>query len=210
MRPPRWAARAGLGTALLALHACASAPPSPPPPAAVFVLLADDSDQVGRIAVETSGGTRELTRAGEAVAVSGAALDPPGPIAMPAEEVSRVFGAALAARPGPPARFVLYFEGDSDTLTGDSRARLGEIVRSVAERRAIDVSIVGHTDTVGTRAYNFRLGMRRAQRVREAILVLPIDEAILRVDSHGKDAPLVPTGDNVPEPRNRRVEVTVR
>jgi outer membrane protein OmpA-like peptidoglycan-associated protein len=176
----------------------------------VFILLADDSDQVGRIAVETSGGTQELARAGEAVAVSGAALDPPAPIAMPAEEVSRLFGAALAARPGPPARFVLYFEDDSDTLTADSRARLGEIVRSVGERRAIDVSIVGHTDTVGTRGYNFRLGMRRAQRVREAILVLPIDEGILRVDSHGKDAPLVPTGDNVPEPRNRRVEVTVR
>lgn len=210
MRRQWWAPRAGLGAALLALHACATAPPAPPPPAAVFILLADDSDQVGRIAVETPGGTRELTVAGEAVGVSGAALAPPTPVAMPAEEVSRVFGVAIAARPGPPARFVLYFEDDSDTLTADSRGHLGDIVRSVAERRAIDVSIVGHTDTVGTRAYNFRLGMRRAQRVREAIRVLPIDEAILRVDSHGKDAPLVPTGDNVPEPRNRRVEVTVR
>lgn len=206
----RWVQRAGLGVALLALHACASAPPAPPPPAAVFLLLGDDADRVGRITVTTPGGERELTVAGEAVAVSREPLAAPTPIALPADAVSRLFGAALAARPGPPARFVLYFEGDSDVLTADSQARLGEIVRSVAERRAIDVSIVGHTDTVGTRGYNFRLGLRRAQRVREAIRVLPIDEAIVRVDSHGKDAPLFPTGDNVAEPRNRRVEVTVR
>jgi outer membrane protein OmpA-like peptidoglycan-associated protein len=88
--------------------------------------------------------------------------------------------------------------------------RLGEVARSVVERRAIDVSIIGHTDTVGSRAYNFRLGLRRAVKVQEAIRELPIDQSILRVDSHGKDAPLVQTGDNVPEPRNRRVEVTVR
>ena len=220
MRLPPWALRVGLGGVLLALHAavlhgCASAPPPAPPPAAappatVFVLLPDDSGQTGHITVSTPGGTRELTRAGEAVRVSAGTPDPPMPIAMSDEDVSRMFGAALAARPGPPARFVLHFEGDSDTLTADSKARLDDVVRSVVERRAVDVSIVGHTDTVGSREYNVRLGMRRAARVREVIRALPIDPAILRVDSHGKDDPLVPTGDNVAEPRNRRVEVTVR
>jgi len=206
MRSPSWLA--GLGLLGHVLHGCASAPP--PAPASVFVLLPDDSGHIGQLTVSSPGGTQELTRPGEAVRVSARAQAPAAPFAMRPEEVIRIFGAAIAAQPGPPARFVLYFEDDSDTLTADSQARLDEVVRSVAERRAIDVSIIGHTDTVGTRAYNFRLGLRRALRVQEAIRALPIGESILRIDSHGKDAPLVQTGDNVPEPRNRRVEVTVR
>jgi outer membrane protein OmpA-like peptidoglycan-associated protein len=216
MRAAVWAWLAGLGLLLHALHGCTSAPPPPavpasaPVPASVFVLLPDDSGLTGQITVSNSGGTRELTRAGEAVRISALASAPSAPFVMSSDEVTRVLGAAIAAQPGPPARFLLYFEGDSDTLTPESRVHLGEVVRSVVERRAIDVSIIGHTDTVGSRAYNFRLGLRRAVRVQEAIRQLPIDQSILRVDSHGKDAPLVQTGDNVPEPRNRRVEVTVR
>jgi hypothetical protein len=217
MRAAVWAWLAGLGLLLHALHGCASAPPPepasvfvPPEPANVFVLLPDDSGLTGQITVSNPGGTQELTRGGEAVRISALASGPSAPFAMSSEEVTRVFGAAIAARPGPPARFVLHFEGDSDTLTKDSKVRLGEVVRSVVERRAIDVSIIGHTDTVGSRAYNFRLGLRRAVKVQEAIRELPIDQSILRVDSHGEDEPLVQTGDNVPEPRNRRVEVTVR
>ena len=178
----------------------------------MFILLANDSGQAGQITVSAPGGARQLTRVGDAIRVTtrGGEADASAPFSMPSEDVARVFGPALAAQPGPPARFLLYFEDDSDVLTAESRGRLAEVVRSVADRRAVDVSIVGHTDTVGTRGYNFRLGMRRAQRVQEAIRALPIDGAIVRVDSHGKDAPLVATGDNVPEPRNRRVEVTVR
>ena len=216
MRPPRppgtasaaWVGLLALSLLLSSLHGCASTPP--PAPGTVLVLLPDDSGQTGRVTVTHPGGTQELTRAGDGIRIPAGASGPPATSPMSAEEITRVFGAALTAQPGPPAYFQLYFEDDSDTLTRASQARLGDVVRSVAERRAIDVSIVGHTDTVGTREYNFRLGLRRALKVQEAILVLPIDRSILRVDSHGKDAPLVATGDNVPEPQNRRVEVTVR
>jgi outer membrane protein OmpA-like peptidoglycan-associated protein len=37
-----------------------------------------------------------------------------------------------------------------------------------------------------------------------------VDPSIIDITSHGKDNPLIPTGDQVAEPRNRRVEVTVR
>ena len=203
-----WAGFAALGLLLSSLHGCASTPP--PAPASVLVLLRDDSGQSGHVTVSNLGGTQELSRAGEAIRISAVDSGPTAPFPMSTDEITRVFGSALTAQPGPPAYFQLYFEDDSDTLTAESLARLGDVARSVVERRAIDVSIVGHTDTVGTREYNFRLGIRRALKVQEAIRVLPVDRSILRVDSHGKDAPLVPTGDNVPEPRNRRVEVTVR
>jgi len=217
MRATSCAWLAGFGLLPYALYGCASAPPPPPlpPPVStgvvgVVVLLPDDAGQVGRITLSSPQGTQELSRAGEAVRVSTAEPALPAPVAMDSAYITRIFGAALAARPGPPAHFVLYFEGDSDRLTAESQTRLAEVARSVVERRALAVSIVGHTDTVGTREYNFQLGLRRARRVQEAIRTQPVDQSIVRVDSHGEADPLVKTGDNVAEPRNRRVEVTVR
>ena len=217
MRATSWAWLAGFGLLPYALYGCASAPPppAPPPPASagvvvVVVLLPDDAGQVGRITLSSPQGTQELSRAREAVRVSTADPALPAPVAMDPEYITRVFGAALAAQPGPPARFVLFFEDDSDRLTAESQRRLADVARTVVERRALAVSIVGHTDTVGTREYNFQLGLRRARRVQEAIRTQPVDQSIVRVDSHGKSDLLVPTADNVPEPRNRRVEVTIR
>lgn len=217
MRATSCAWLAGFGLLPYALYGCASAPPPPPPPPPVstgvvveVVLLPDDAGQVGRITLSSPQGTQELSRAGEAVRVSTAEPALPAPVVKDSAYITRVFGAALAARPGPPAHFLLYFEGDSDRLTAESQTRLAEVARSVVQRRALAVSIVGHTDTVGTREYNFQLGLRRARRVQEAIRTQPVDQSIVRVDSHGEADPLVKTGDNVAEPRNRRVEVTVR
>ena len=212
MRGPSRAWLAALGLLVPALAGCSAAPPPAPPPAPVMVLvlLPDETGEVGQVTLSRPGGDVVLARAGEAVQVTARADAPAAPFAMPAEDIGRVFGTAIAVRPTAPARFLLYFEDDSDTLIAESSLRMAEVVQSVVDRRAVDVSIVGHTDTVGTRAYNFRLGLRRAQRVQEAIRALPIDQSIVRVDTHGKDAPLIPSGDNVAEPRNRRVEVTVR
>jgi len=105
---------------------------------------------------------------------------------------------------------VLYFKEDSDELTGESQALLPDVVRDIRARHAGDVGVVGHTDTVGTHEYNYRLGLRRAVRVADLLVALGVDRRLLDVTSHGKDDLLVPTGDGVPEPRNRRVEVTIR
>jgi outer membrane protein OmpA-like peptidoglycan-associated protein len=87
---------------------------------------------------------------------------------------------------------------------------LPDVVQSIRERRAGDVGVVGHTDTVGTRPYNYRLGLRRATRVADLLVAAGVDRSLLDLDSHGEDDLLVPTRDDVDEPRNRRVEITVR
>ena len=46
--------------------------------------------------------------------------------------------------------------------------------------------------------------------IKELLVSRGIDAGFLDVDSHGESNPVVPTGDNVAEPKNRRVEVTVR
>jgi len=63
---------------------------------------------------------------------------------------------------------------------------------------------------VGKKGYNYSLSMNRARAVASILAGEGIDPSVLEITSHGKDNPLVPTGDQVPEPRNRRVEITVR
>jgi outer membrane protein OmpA-like peptidoglycan-associated protein len=72
------------------------------------------------------------------------------------------------------------------------------------------VLVIGHTDTVGTRASNIVLGMRRAELLRKLLVEAGLDSSLIEIASHGEADLLVPTGDEVAEPRNRRVEITVR
>jgi len=121
-----------------------------------------------------------------------------------------IAGPALAALPKPPLRFILYFEHDSVNLTPESRGLLKNVLGTIRDRAPVDISVVGHTDTVGKKEYNYALSMKRARAVASILLGMGVDPSVLDITSHGKDNPLVPTGDQVPEPRNRRVEITVR
>ena len=195
---------------LLLAAACATSPKPPPPPSRdIIVLLPDDQGKTGAIVVTSAGVDRRLDRPGQTVTVE--AGSPPGlPTVLPDQEARAIAGPALAALPKPPARFILYFEHDSVNLTPESRALLKKVLETVRDRAPVDVSVVGHTDTVGKKEYNYALSMKRAKAVASILVGKGIDPSVLDITSHGKDNPLVPTGDQVPEPRNRRVEITVR
>ncbi|HEY5998026.1 MAG TPA: OmpA family protein [bacterium] len=208
--------RAGLvlGVALV-LAACATPPPPPPPPPArppanIVLLLPDQSGKVGRLTVTNEGGSSTLKAAGTATRAADAQTAPTEPAPMPAGEVSAVFGDALKALPPPPLHFVLYFENATSELTAASRAELPAIVAAIRERASADTSVVGHADTAGDATKNLDLSLARARAVAALLTAAGVDPAVLEITSHGEGNLLVPTADNVPEPRNRRVEVTVR
>jgi len=129
---------------------------------------------------------------------------------MPEQEVRALVGPALTALPKPPARFILYFEHNSADLTRESREVLKDLFRTIRDRAPVDISVVGHTDTLGKKKHNDALSLNRARAVAAILVGKGVDSSILDITSHGKENPLVPTGDQVSEPRNRRVEVTVR
>lgn len=200
------------GACLLPLAACA-APQSPHPAApkqSVFALLPDAGGGTGQITVTNSSGTQVLSQARQATTVRGGDGAPSPPFVVEEAEIQRIFGPALTALPAEPAHFSLYFMEDSGELTPESRALLPQFFRAVQDRSPSDISIVGHTDTVGDRDYNFRLGLRRAARVADLLAAQGADRNALDIDSHGKDDLLIQTADQVAEPRNRRVEITVR
>lgn len=183
--------------------------PPPPPSRDVIVLLPDDRGKTGAIVVSSAGVDRRLDRPRQTVSVETGA--PPGvPTVMAEQEVRTIVGPALAALPKPPVQYILYFEHDSADLTAESQSLLPGVLRAIRDRAPVDVSVVGHTDTVGEKEYNYGLSLKRAKAVAAILAGKGIDSTILDITSHGKDNPLVPTRDQVSEPRNRRVEITVR
>lgn len=199
--------------AALVLLGCAGAPtvPVPPaPPRAEFLLLPDADGRTGAIRVSNAGGVQPLAKAGDATAVRDAQTAPAAPEPMDQARIDRIFGAVLAAAPTPPVHFILWFEKDSPELTADSRTDVARIVASIRERGATDASVVGHTDTLGDDRRNVELSLKRAMAVGSLLVAAGVDPGTLEITSHGEKNLLVPTADNVAEPRNRRVEVTVR
>jgi outer membrane protein OmpA-like peptidoglycan-associated protein len=175
----------------------------------VTVLLPDsDSGTVGRVSVTNPAGTADLAEARASTATT--TNQPPGPVVIMSEEdVRRLFGDALAALPPAPQRFTLFFAFDSDELTPESRVLMAEILQAVKTRPAPDVIAVGHTDTTGSPASNFALGLKRATVVRNLLAEAGLEVSV-DVTTLGETDLLVLTADEVAEPRNRRVEVVIR
>ena len=188
----------------------AAAPPAPPPAPALIALLPDPETHVtGRIRVSNEFGGIDLSTPNASVRTS--ANTAPGPaVTLNDEEVTRFFGAALAALPPPPRHFTLQFKFESDTLTDESAALVPEILGAVKALAVPEVVIVGHTDTMGDRKSNLALGLKRATAVRSILEQAGLSPSLVEVTSHGEADLLVKTRDNTAEPRNRRVEITVR
>jgi outer membrane protein OmpA-like peptidoglycan-associated protein len=116
----------------------------------------------------------------------------------------------MAAQPPLPVSFMLYFKAGGAVLTDESRALIPAILDAARKHPVADVSVIGHTDTVGNSEANEKLGLQRAQSVAEIIKKAGLQVHDLTVASHGEKNPLVATPDNTAEPKNRRVEITVR
>jgi outer membrane protein OmpA-like peptidoglycan-associated protein len=126
------------------------------------------------------------------------------------QEVKQVFGAALAVQPMRPVSFTLYFVEGSDEFTPESKQEVNRIFGEIGRRPAPEVTVIGHTDRVGSVKDNDALARRRAQKVRADLVALGIPARDIYAVGRGEREPLVPTPDEVAEPRNRRVEISVR
>jgi outer membrane protein OmpA-like peptidoglycan-associated protein len=179
----------------------------------LIVLLPDSNGKGGVITVTTQGGPKILDKPGYAIVIEDLDHPPSAPQPIDEKEIMDVFGPALSTLPDPASRFILiilYFEPDTTKLTRKSKDLPAEILRTINRRQSTQVYVVGHTDLVGKEAYNTRLSQRRANYIRDLLVSSGVNPNTLFVSFYGKARPLVPTQDEVPEPRNRRVEVIVR
>ena len=186
------------------------APTPPAPPPTLIVLLPDpEIGTTGRARVTNEFGSADL--AGPRAATRVTATGAPGPVStMSDADVKRLFGDALTALPPAPRHFTLQFRFESDALTTESIALLPEILRTVKTLAVPEVVVIGHTDTMGDAKTNFALGMKRAISVRAILVKAGLPPSTIEVTSHGEADLLVKTPDRTAQPRNRRVEITVR
>lgn len=175
-----------------------------------FVLLEEEDGSVGSIVIENEAGSQVIDKPLEETKVASATAAPSEPVAISEQEVEETWGATIRANPLKPKTIILYFIVGSNNLTGESRAQLPDILESIKEFPAAEVSVVGHTDRIGSERRNAQLALQRAQTIRDLLIAEGLDAGLIQVDSHGENNPLIETADEVPEPRNRRVEVTVR
>jgi len=176
-------------------------------PKSYVVLMENQDGTTGKITVSGDKTETLLNQPRTAAGLSGKSEKP-----FPVEEqkIQRDFARALAAQPPLPVSFMLYFKTGGTVLTDESQALIPSIVEAAKKYPAPDVSVIGHTDTMGESDYNEQIALQRAQTVANIIRNAGIQVQDLTIESHGERNLLVPTPDNTPEPRNRRVGITVR
>lgn len=189
------------------IAACAT-----PKPAAVapelFAVLPNANGHVGAIVVHRAGEARVID-----TAYGAQRIDATGAVAaakLSQDEVREAFGPTLESLPGKPASFVLYFLEGRDELTAESKSELEKVFVELKRRPLPDIVVIGHTDTVGSLAFNDKLSLARAERLREMLVSLGIAGDRIQAAGRGKRELLVPTEENISEARNRRVEINVR
>jgi outer membrane protein OmpA-like peptidoglycan-associated protein len=126
------------------------------------------------------------------------------------QQVQQIFGSALAAQPILPGHFRLYFLRDTDVLTPESKQQYKNVFEDIKRRPVYQVEVIGYTDTLGNPPHNQRLSLERANAIRDRLVHDGLNPTSISVAGRGELDPAVPTGPQVSEPRNRRVEIIVR
>lgn len=175
-------------------------------PQSYVALLPSLDGSLGKVVVQGRRGEQTLTKAQQGALLDGS--KPPFDVSN--EQLQRDFGAAMKARPAPPEQFLLYFQTGGSELTPESKLLLQTIVEHALARPSVDMSVIGHSDTQGAADANEILALQRATAIAEQLRSLGLANTTMVIESHGERNLLVPTPDETPEPRNRRVEITLR
>jgi len=174
----------------------------------LVVLLPDKDGRVGAVVVHTPQGDTVLNSA-----YAAARSAPGGGVkreTMNEGDVGQMFGSALAAQPPRPISFTLYFLSGSDEFTESTKREVQRLLDEMARRQAPDITVIGHTDMAGGDPPNDALSLQRAERVKTILVKLGVPAERILTAGRGKREPVVATADGVSEPRNRRVEISVR
>lgn len=103
------------------------------------------------------------------------------------------------------------FDFDKSVIKPEGRAVLNGFVTSLNGSRAKydTVIVIGHTDSIGSDAYNMRLGLRRAEAVKAYLVSAGIDSRLIRTSSKGEREPVADNKSAAGRAKNRRVVIEV-
>lgn len=103
----------------------------------------------------------------------------------------------------------VHFEFNKARLMLDSKTVLNNVAKALTNEPDVSIIIAGHTDSVGSDAYNKRLSQQRAQSVVDYLISKGIDSSRLRAVGYGESKPIADNSTDEGRERNRRVELQV-
>jgi OOP family OmpA-OmpF porin len=139
----------------------------------------------------------------------------PPPAAVPAPPPPAAAAPAPAPAPTPPAATKVtyaadaFFDFDKSVLKPEGRAKLDDLVGKVQGINLEVIIAVGHTDSVGTDAYNQRLSVRRAEAVKAYLVSKGIEKNRVYTEGKGEKQPVADNKTAEGRAKNRRVEIEV-
>ena len=157
------------------------------PRQALFAVLPNaEGGGVGAITVDDG---KTVTALDQPYAAAESRADGTAPSAETQENIAVIFRSAIAAQPILPHHFRLYFILGSNELTPESMFAYSAVFDDIKQRPVYEIEVIGFRGTL----------------VGDGL-----DRQAISIAGRGKRDLLVPTADQTPEPRNRRVEITVR
>jgi outer membrane protein OmpA-like peptidoglycan-associated protein len=106
-----------------------------------------------------------------------------------------------------PKSYLVFFDFNKSDLTPQAVSIVDQAAANAGPAKVTQLTVTGHTDTVGSDAYNMRLSRRRAESVASQLEKDGIPSSEIQIVAKGKRDLLVPTADGVKEPQNRRVQI---
>ncbi|MFO6421662.1 peptidoglycan-associated lipoprotein Pal [Hylemonella sp. W303a] len=105
---------------------------------------------------------------------------------------------------------LVYFDYDSSAIKPEFRAVIEAHARFMQSNPARSVTIAGHADERGGTEYNLALGQRRADAVRQMLVLLGVNSSQIETISFGKEKPAVRGSNEAAWSKNRRAEITYK
>jgi OOP family OmpA-OmpF porin len=102
-----------------------------------------------------------------------------------------------------------FFDFDKSVLKPEGRAKLDDLVSKVKDINLEVIIAVGHTDSIGSVAYNQRLSLRRAEAVKAYLVSKGIERNRVYTEGKGKKQPVADNRTAEGRAKNRRVEIEV-
>ena len=131
-----------------------------------------------------------------------------GPAPKPAPPAAPA--AVAAPAPAPTRSYLVFFDWDKATLTDRAREIVREAAQNSTRVQYTRIMVNGYTDTSGSARYNMGLSIRRAKAVEGQLVADGVPDNAIGIHGYGETHLLVPTGNGVREPQNRRVEIIIQ
>ena len=138
----------------------------------------------------------------------------PAPVAAPAPAPAPAVAPPAPAPQPPAATKVTYaadafFDFDKSVLKPEGKAKLDDLVGKVQGINLEVIIAVGHTDSVGSDAYNQKLSVRRAEAVKAYLVSKGIEKNRVYTEGKGEKQPVADNKTAEGRAKNRRVEIEV-